>query len=691
MNKTAFSTYFSHILLSAGVSGMLIAVLIHAATSSTEPSVWPSLVAALAGVPLLMVVLYCAAVLVRSVLGAFRYGLLLKASEPAPPGFFHLFLVTVSRNMFVDMLPARLGELSYIAMLNRGYSVSAQSCLSSLAVSFVFDLMALSVMVAGIILYQLLTIGLQLWVVGVLGMLIVVIAVLLLFLFPVLEYFATRVARTSWGSRGFAGRMVSLLRKTATALQQTRKAGILGRLLVLSLGIRLSKYLGLYCLFFGVVATHFADISTHPVSVLIALVSAEAGASLPVPTFMSFGTYEATGMLAMVALGASQSASLVIMLGLHILSQMVDYTLGGIALITFLVRTGSLYLKKGASFFVLNKRYLLISFFLFCGGMLFLAVQIKGLQKQGSLVAPDSGEVVPVERNEGLSENFLDEAEGFVVWSSNRFGNHDILKLTLPGREIVRLTTHPHTEYYPRIDPDGRRIVFARSRQPWVSQRNYYAWDIYLLDLESGAETLVAENGNVPTWSADGGKVYFQREGNQVVEIDLRSGAEKVLFHSGVNVQVPGSVILQTPMVSEDGTLLAATLREGRRETAVIDSEGNVRSVGGGCQLSWGPGDAYLYAIDHGGRKQNAVYRIDPDGFQRELWFDAPGEYSHEYFPRVSNDGRFLVYGASREGHEHDTADYEIFLWRIGSSWTEAVRLTYHTGNDCWPDIFLRE
>ena len=68
---------------------------------------------------------------------------------------------------------------------------------------------------------------------------------------------------------------------------------------------------------------------------------------------------------------------------------------------------------------------------------------------------------------------------------------------------------------------------------------------------------------------------------------------------------------------------------------------------------------------------------------------DLPGEYSHEYFPRLSRDGRYLVWAASREGHEHDIADYEIFLWRMGDPPKDALRLTHSPANDRWPDIYL--
>jgi hypothetical protein len=39
---------------------------------------------------------------------------------------------------------------------------------------------------------------------------------------------------------------------------------------------------------------------------------------------------------------------------------------------------------------------------------------------------------------------------------------------------------------------------------------------------------------------------------------------------------------------------------------------------------------------------------------------------------------------------EHDRADYEIFLWRVGMPWGQAVQLTHHPENDQWPDLWIR-
>jgi hypothetical protein len=67
---------------------------------------------------------------------------------------------------------------------------------------------------------------------------------------------------------------------------------------------------------------------------------------------------------------------------------------------------------------------------------------------------------------------------------------------------------------------------------------------------------------------------------------------------------------------------------------------------------------------------------------------DLPGSMSHEYFPHPSRDGRWLVWGASRGGHAPDVSDYDVFLWRSGTPWKEALRITASAANDQWPDVY---
>lgn len=279
---------------------------------------------------------------------------------------------------------------------------------------------------------------------------------------------------------------------------------------------------------------------------------------------------------------------------------------------------------------------------------------------------------------------------GFLVWSSNRSGNHDIFKMTLPDKRITRLTDHPHAEYFPRISPDGRYIVFSRARKPKVSQRNHRPWDVILLDLDTGEQRLLAAHGNTPTWSPDGRRVFFQRQATEFVEHDLRTGRESIVFKSGTG-QVNKGAGLQTPHSSPDGRRLAVTLRGAQHLTGIVDAAGTITMVSDGCQLTWTRRGDALYYVDYGGRMKNAFYAYDPARGKSRKWLDVPGEFSHEYFPKLSNDERYLAFGASRsvKDHEHDRADYEIFLWQIGTPPESIARLTFHRANDAWPDVYL--
>jgi Tol biopolymer transport system component len=690
MKSKSFS---QRLLLSCGLSLLLLGLLLHGFSGSAEEAARPRLFSILTETSLVCVSLYVLTSLSQAFFRALRYRTVLAASVNADslPSFFHLFIVTLSRNMFVDMLPARLGELSYVAMLNKGCKIGADACLSSLAISFVFDLIALALLLLAVMMQQLITADFQPWLIGVFIVIAVASAVILLFLYPVLQWASRRLHR--FRSKGWTGRLITLTEDTAAALEQARQASILGRVLALSIAVRIFKYLGLYLLFLGVALPSFPDLSREPAAVLIALISAEAGSALPVPSFMSFGTYEAGGALALTVLGAAKAASVLVMLALHIWSQVIDYSLGICAMILFIFTVG----KTDAAAASARKNGRQMKLLLAAGtmltlGLLVFAWQIWAVKKMGAFVPPKPGEPVSAAAEEQQENPILAKLRGFVIWSSNRFGNHDLVMLTLPDRKLSRLTTDPHAEYFPRISPDGSKVVFCRSQEPWVSQRNKYPWDVWLLDLRTGKKRLLAKNANVPTWSADGSTVYFQRNANQFVEYELATGKESVVFETGRNLPLPASAHLETPVWSAARQTLAVTMRKnGPVYTYIIGPDRTVREVNEGCELNWSPDFSFLYHVGHdsSNRSNNVFYKINPDTLERTLWFDSPGEYSHEYFPKISNTGEVLVYGASTGGHEHDTADYEIFLWPISSPMSNTARLSYHTGNDNWPDIFL--
>jgi Tol biopolymer transport system component len=275
---------------------------------------------------------------------------------------------------------------------------------------------------------------------------------------------------------------------------------------------------------------------------------------------------------------------------------------------------------------------------------------------------------------------------GRIVWSSSRSGNHEIYLLELRrGTPVLeRLTDDPHVDTFPRFSPDGSRIVFNRSRDPWVSDRNPEPWDVWIMDADGRRQRRLAERGFHASFTPDGSAVVFARAA-QVVRHALADDHEEVLVDAGKTLGGWG----QEPDLRDHR--LAITIRGtvfGAFGVYDLATRKFTAFPGDSCQIAWWPGEERLLWIE--GHKGNGGTRVawgPSDGKRVETLVDLAGSYSHEYFPRLSRDGKWLVWAASAGDHEPGRADYEIFLWKVGEPADRALRLTYHTGNDQWPDI----
>jgi TolB protein len=65
-----------------------------------------------------------------------------------------------------------------------------------------------------------------------------------------------------------------------------------------------------------------------------------------------------------------------------------------------------------------------------------------------------------------------------VIFSAQRFNNHDLYSYDFEAGSLTRLTTHPAIDYAPRIVPGRQEIVFASARSG--------GGDIYALDMRTG-------------------------------------------------------------------------------------------------------------------------------------------------------------------------------------------------------------
>jgi Tol biopolymer transport system component len=288
------------------------------------------------------------------------------------------------------------------------------------------------------------------------------------------------------------------------------------------------------------------------------------------------------------------------------------------------------------------------------------------------------------------------KVKGLIVWSSARAANHDLFVMNPDGSEVRQITKGDTVDWFPRFSPDGGKILFSRSKKGWVYERDANdedKWDIWTVTPEGKDETKVVESASWGNWLSGDEIVYVR--GTRIFKRKLAGGDETLLVDSKTVPELDGS-LLQQPQMSPDGKYLAITLRGSKRETGVWDlAKKTWTNTGLGCQINWTPDGERIYWVNPTGNGGSEVYSIPmrhgkPKDKDQPAWFmDLPGRRSHEYFPQLSVDGKWMVWGITQRGHDHDIADYEIYIWEVGSPAESAARLTFHSGNDRWPDIFI--
>lgn len=289
--------------------------------------------------------------------------------------------------------------------------------------------------------------------------------------------------------------------------------------------------------------------------------------------------------------------------------------------------------------------------------------------------------------------------DGVIVWSTSRDGNHKIYAMDANGRNAHPITHGTKTDWYPRISPDGRRVLFTRSKLDWTAETNANypeRWDTWIVNVDGSGERLLIPNSTWATWRPDG-EIVFSR-GTDVFTAKGDGSGEKKIVDGKTSLK---GGIAQNPNMSTDGKFLAVTLRGSERSVGILNLANNEwfeSASGGGCQMTFFPGKHRVMRVNPTGNGGTELYAYDLDEAGRhgklsagqQQWIDLPGRRSHEYFPQPSRDGKWLVWGATDRGHDHDIADYEIFLLKMGDPADKAVRLTFHSGNDRWPDIWTK-
>jgi hypothetical protein len=251
-----------------------------------------------------------------------------------------LFLVTLVRNAFNMVLPARTGELSYVYVLNRKFKFPVEIGVSTLVLVLIFDL----VIVFSLIVISIIIVGINKFSIS--SSTIILIAVGLLAISLLILFYLSKIIglfirllnfifiRTRAGRNKFLQYIYGKLVDINTNIEVIQKRRIYWKVYLLALVIRVLKFTSYYFVIHAILKPMgygFKDISFW--IILLGTVVAEISAVLPTHALAGFGTYEGAFALAFVILGFTKQISIIVGFNYHLIILLFSVILGLIAII----------------------------------------------------------------------------------------------------------------------------------------------------------------------------------------------------------------------------------------------------------------------------------------------------------------------------------------------------------------------
>jgi Tol biopolymer transport system component len=196
-----------------------------------------------------------------------------------------------------------------------------------------------------------------------------------------------------------------------------------------------------------------------------------------------------------------------------------------------------------------------------------------------------------------------------IVCESNRDGNWELYAMNADGANPVNLTvTGEVDELYPKVSPDGTKIVFVADEKRGDSKvRN-----LYLMNVDGSGRRKIADNSREPCWKADSAAVAYlpaEFEAHNMADF-VTKGLRIYDLKSGQTREHPNAKIhhLYTLNWTPDGKWFVSTVHGGmgfKHNILALEAEGEgVFDLGlSGCRpdvspdgkrLAWGHGD---YAV----------------------------------------------------------------------------------------------
>jgi len=250
--------------------------------------------------------------------------------------FFDMFLVSLIRNAFNMVLPARTGELSYVYVLKRKFKIPIEVGVSTLFIGLIFEI----VIVFSMIIISVIIVGVNRYSISSTGVILIASALLIISL--VILFYLSKFVNLFIKLGQFLLRKIGKLKKnkvfmyiyeklieTNKNIELIQKRKIYWKVYLASVGTRVVKFTSFYFLIHATLKPMGYDFSDLPFWVIfLATVTAEISAVLPTHAIAGFGTYEASFAAAFVALGFSTRVSIIAGFNYHIINLLETIVLG---------------------------------------------------------------------------------------------------------------------------------------------------------------------------------------------------------------------------------------------------------------------------------------------------------------------------------------------------------------------------
>lgn len=183
-----------------------------------------------------------------------------------------------------------------------------------------------------------------------------------------------------------------------------------------------------------------------------------------------------------------------------------------------------------------------------------------------------------------------------IAFVSQRDGTSEIYVMNGDGTNQTRLTNSSAIVYFPKLSPDGTKIVGIAKKYDDVLD------ELYVTDIDGTHPIRLTTNSlhnYSPDWSSDGKKIVF---------ISTRDGAQARIY-----------------VTDSDGT-------HQRRLTAVND---NLSKTDSDLDPSWSPdGTKIAYSNNKDDRNRFQIYIMDADGtHQKRLTMDGDDDVQADFGP----------------------------------------------------------